>query len=76
MILGYFNDVERFEIAGATVGIVTRSRAGRPGFFSRRGAKMSYFSLPHRVQKGSGAHLASDTMSTGSSFPGGKVARA
>jgi hypothetical protein len=34
------------------------------------------FSLNHRLQTGSGAHLASYTMATVVSFPGGKVAGA
>jgi hypothetical protein len=34
------------------------------------------FSLHHRVQNGSGAHLASCTMSTKGSFPGSKAAGA
>jgi hypothetical protein len=36
----------------------------------------SDFSLPHRVQTGSGAHPASYPMGTWDSFPGGKVAGA
>jgi hypothetical protein len=36
---------------------VTRLRAGRPGFDSQRGARIS-FSLRYRVQTGSGAHPA------------------
>jgi hypothetical protein len=34
------------------------------------------FSLHHRVQNGSGAHLASYPMYTRGSFPGGKAAGA
>jgi hypothetical protein len=37
-------------------------------------AEAGNFSLHHRVQNGSGAHLASYPMGTRGSFPGGKVA--
>jgi hypothetical protein len=39
-------------------------------------AEAGNFSLHHRVQTGSVAHLASYPMVTGGSFPGGKVAGA
>jgi hypothetical protein len=35
-----------------------------------------YFSLRHRIQTGSGVHLASYPMGTGGYFPWSKVARA
>jgi len=36
-------------------------------------ARLTTFSLRHRVQNSSGAHPAFYTMGTGNSFPGGKV---
>jgi hypothetical protein len=45
-------------------------RASRVRFLAGAGS----FSLHHHVQKGSGAHPASYSMSTRGSFPGGKVA--
>jgi hypothetical protein len=38
--------------------------------------EFNYFSLHHRVQNGSGAHLASYLMDTRGFFPGGKAAGA
>jgi hypothetical protein len=59
-------------IRDSSVNMVTRLRAA--GF--RFPAGTGNFSLHHRVQTGSGAHLASYPMGTGGSFPGGKTARA
>jgi hypothetical protein len=47
-----------------------------PGFRVRVPAGAGNFSLHHRVQNGTGAHLASYPMGTRSSFPGGKAAGA
>jgi hypothetical protein len=55
-------------------GIVTRLQAGRSGV--RIPAGVRDFSLLQNVQNGSGVHLASYTMGTRCSFPGGKAARA
>jgi len=49
---------------------------GLPEINSRRGQWWGFFSLRHRVQTGAGAHPASYTTGTGSSFPGGKAAGA
>jgi hypothetical protein len=56
--------------------IVTRQKAGRTGFTSRRGAMVGYFSLRQRVQTGSGTHPASYLMVSLGSFCGYELAGA
>jgi hypothetical protein len=59
----------------SAIGIVTEPRAGRlriRGSFAGRGK--TFFSLVQSVQTGCAAHPVSYTISTRSSFPGGKVA--
>jgi hypothetical protein len=63
-----------------TIAVITQSiwrlgyglddRGSRVRFLSEAGN----FSLHHRVQNGSGTHLASYAMGTKGSFPGGKAA--
>jgi hypothetical protein len=57
--------------SGSSVSIVTRLRAGRPGFDSRQW-KWREFSLRHRVQHCFRAHPTSYPMDTGGSFLGVK----
>jgi len=47
---------------GSSVSVLTRLRAGRPGFDSRHGKR---FSLRHRVQTGPGAHQDSYRLGNG-----------
>jgi len=46
--------------------MLSRLRAGRPAFDSRKG---EFFSLRHRVQSGSGAYTTCYLMGTEGSFP-------
>jgi ABC-type antimicrobial peptide transport system permease subunit len=48
-----------------SVSIVTRLRAGRPGFNSRQWQEWVFFSLRYLIQTGCGIHSASNQMSTG-----------
>jgi len=50
---------------------VTKLRAGRPGFNSRQ-VNEGILSLRHRIQTGSGAHVACCPMGTGALSPGVK----
>jgi hypothetical protein len=61
-------------VLGAVIAqsVSARLRAGRSGVRVPAGA--GDFSLHHRVQNSSGAHPASHTMRTGSSFPRSKAA--
>jgi hypothetical protein len=56
------------------VSVVTSLRAGRSDFDSRQG--QGIFSLRHRFQIGSEAHLASNPLGIMGSFPEGKAAGA
>jgi hypothetical protein len=60
----------------SSVGIVLGYGMDDRGSRVRFPAGAGNFSLHHRVQNGSGAHQASYTMGTKSSFPGGKAAGA
>jgi len=51
---------------------VTRLQARQPGFDSQQG--QGFFLFATAFQTGSGAHIASYPMGTGSSFPRGKIA--
>jgi hypothetical protein len=62
------------EEPGQLSGIALGLRAGRSGIWVPAGA--GNFSLHHRIQISSGAHLASYPMSTRGSFPGDKAAGA
>jgi len=50
----FVNDISHF---CSIVSVVARLRAGRPGFDSWQG--QGFFSLPHHVKTGSGAHPVS-----------------
>jgi len=54
-----------------SVSIVTRLQAGRPGLDSQQMQWWAFFSVRHRIQTGSGAHLASYSVRTGGYFPRG-----
>jgi hypothetical protein len=56
-------------LAGSSVSIVTRLRAGRPRFNSRWGSG-GIFSLLHCIQIGSGVYPTSYPMGTGGSCDG------
>jgi hypothetical protein len=60
----------------SSVGIETGYGLDDWGSRVRFPAGAGNFSLQHRVQNGSGAHLASCPMGTGGYFPGGKAAGA
>jgi hypothetical protein len=57
-----------------SVGIATGYRLGGPG--SIPSSSKCFHRFLHRVETGPGAHVASCSMGTGSSFPGGKAAGA
>jgi hypothetical protein len=63
------NELESGYLSRYTDGL----RDGQAGFDSRKGQD---FSLPHRFQTGSGAHLAFYPMGTEDSFLGSKAAAA
>jgi hypothetical protein len=58
----------------SAVRIATGYGLGDPWVGVKESRQDQEFSLLHSVQTGSGAHPASYTMGTGSSFPGGKAA--
>jgi hypothetical protein len=60
----------------SSVGIALGHGPDDQGSRVRFPAEAGNFSLHHRVQNGSGAHLASYPMGTRESFPGGKAAGA
>jgi hypothetical protein len=60
----------------SSVGIALGYGLDERGSRVRFPAGAENFSLHHRVQNGSGAHLASYPMGTKGSFPGGKAAGA
>jgi hypothetical protein len=70
------NVTETTKSRDSSVGIATGygldDRSSRVRFLAEAGS----FSLHHRVQTVSGAHLASYPMVTSGSFPGGKAAGA
>jgi hypothetical protein len=70
---GYFEYVNSRDIS---VGIATDYALDDRVIGIRMPAEAGNFSLRHRVQTASGAHLPSYSMGTGGSFPGGKAAGA
>jgi hypothetical protein len=60
----------------SSVGITTRLRTGRSGFYGSIPGGGWEFSLHHRVQNGSGAHSSSCPLSAKVSFPRNKAAEA
>jgi hypothetical protein len=58
----------------SSVGIATDYELDDRMIGVRLPAEAGNFSLRHRIQIGSGAHLASHPMSTGVSFPGARAA--
>ena len=65
-----FPEAKAREIAGRAVNAVARIRAGRLTFW----AKAEFLSFLQRTQSSSGAHTASNPMSTMAYFPRGKAA--
>jgi hypothetical protein len=62
-----------YESRNSSVGIALGYGLDDRGFRVRFPAEAVNFSLHHRVQNGSGAHLAPYPMGTGGCFPGGKA---
>jgi hypothetical protein len=60
--------IDKHGSRGSSVSIVTRLRAGRPGFDSRQ--EQEYLSLRHRVQTDSKAYPASYPVGSGAISPG------
>jgi hypothetical protein len=70
------NTVTVIQSHDGSVGIALGYGLDDRGSRVRFPAGAGNFSLPHRVQNGSGAHLASYSMGNRGSFPGDKAAEA